>query len=56
MLELVVFAAVFVVFQMIGAYIMTMVTMKHFMKKETLKHYTKMTLEVAKELEDEVFE
>jgi hypothetical protein len=56
MLEAVVFAAVLVVFQMIGGYIMTMAMMKHFMKKETLKNYTKMTLEVAKELEDEVFD
>ena len=56
MLELVVFAAVFVVFQMIGGYVMTKVMMKQFMNKEIIKNYTKMTFEIAKELEDEMFD
>ena len=53
MLELMVFAVVLAVTLVMSNYIMYVIMMKKFMNKETLKHYTKMSLEIAKELEDE---
>ena len=53
MLEMIVFAVVLAVTLVVSNYIMCIYMMKKFMNKETLKGYTKMTLEVAKELGEE---
>lgn len=53
MLEMIVFAVVLGVTLVVSNYIMYVIMMKKFMNKETLKRYTKMSFEIAKELEDE---
>ena len=53
MLEMIVFAVVLAVTLVASNYIMYIIMMKKLMTKETLKHYTKMSLEIAKELEEE---
>lgn len=56
MLEMAVFAVILSGTLVVGNYIMYMIMMKKFMNKETLKNYTKMSFEIAKELEDEEFD
>lgn len=56
MLEMAVFAVILSGTLVVSNYIMYMIMMKKFMNKETLKNYTKMSFEIAKELEDEEFD
>ena len=56
MLEMIVFAVVLAVTLVASNYVMYLIMMKKLMNKETLKCYTKMTLEIAKELEDEEYD
>lgn len=56
MLEVIVFAMVLGVTLVVSNYVIGMIMMKQFMNKKVLKHYTKMSLEIAKELEDEEFD
>lgn len=53
MIEMIVFAVVLAVTLVASNYIMYLIMMKRLMNKETLKGYTRMSLEIAKELEDE---
>jgi hypothetical protein len=54
MLEMVVFAVTLVVAQLVGGYIMMQIVVKQFMNKEFIKKYTKMGMEVGKELVEEM--
>lgn len=53
MLEMMIFAVVLGVTLIVSNYVMCMLVMKKFMNKKILKQYTKMSLEIAKEIEDE---
>lgn len=54
MLEMIVFAITLVVAQLVGGYIMYKIMMKQLMNKEYLKKMSKMTYEVAMELQEEM--
>ena len=54
MLEMIVFAVTLVVAQCVGGYIMQKIMMKQLMNKEYLKKMSKMTYEVAMELQEEM--
>lgn len=54
MLEMMVFAVTFVVVQCVGGYIMYKIMMKQLMNKEYLKKMSKLTYDVAMELQEEM--
>ena len=54
MLEMVVFAVTLVVAQCVGGYIMYKIMMHQLMNKEYLKKMSKMTYEVAMEIQEEM--
>ena len=54
MLEMIVFAVVLVIAQMIGGYIMMEIMMKRFMSAKFIKKYSKMAMGVAEELSNEM--
>ena len=54
MLEIIVFAVTLVVSQIVGGYIMYKIMMHQIMNKNYLKKMTKMTYEVAMELQEEM--
>ena len=54
MLEVIVFAITLVVAQLVGGYIMYKIMMHQIMNKNYLKKMTKMTYEVAMELQEEM--
>lgn len=54
MLEMIVFAVTLVVAQLVGGYIMYKIMMHQLMNKEYLKKMSKMTYEVAMELQEEM--
>jgi uncharacterized protein YneF (UPF0154 family) len=54
MLEIIVFAVTLVVAQCVGGYIMYKIMIKQLMNKEYLKKMSKMTYEVAMELQTEM--
>ena len=56
LIEMIVFAVTLVVAQFIGGLIMTKFMMKHFMNKEAIKKYSKMSIEVANELAVKMWE
>ena len=54
MLEMIVFAVTFVVTSAITSVIVTIGMTKWFMRKETIKHYTKMMVEISNEIAEEL--
>ena len=54
MLEIIVFAITLVVAQLVGGYIMYKIMMKQLMNKEYLKKMSKLTYDVAMELQAEM--
>ena len=54
MLEMIVFALTLVIAQAVGGYIMVKIMMKQFMTKEFIKNYSKLGIEVAKEIQEEM--
>ena len=54
MLEMIVFALTLVIAQAVGGYIMVKIMMKQFMTKEFIKNYSKIGIEVAKEIQEEM--
>ena len=56
LIEMIVFAVTLVAAQFIGGLIMMKFMMKHFMNKEAIKKYSKMSIEVANELAVEMLE
>ena len=54
MLEMIIFAVVLVIAQCVGGYIMMKFMVKQFMTKEFIKNYSKIGIEVAKEIQEEM--
>ena len=54
MLEMIIFAVVLVIAQMIGGYVMMQIMMKQYMNKEFIMKYSKIAMEAAKELTEEM--
>lgn len=52
--ELIVFAVVLVILQMVAGLAMSVIAMKVFMSKKIIKKYSRMAMEVAEELTEEM--
>ncbi len=54
MLEMFILGVTIVVGQLLGGYIMIQIVMKQYMSKDFIKKYTKMGMEVAQEITEEM--